>query len=167
MAPMYRVGDILRIIGKHHTGEEKAVSSVRMYATDNGYYFPGVDGLVPPRDVELVRRSKDGNPCGVVCERDEDPRHTCEHCRGVCFCEVNKRVSAEQTEELREAARILRDVAPSLPPLWGSLADPVAEWLEKHADVYEAQGFPRTSGLAPGKHPAWRVASKVLGQEKV
>lgn len=94
MGHLHRAGDLVRIIGRWHTGEEKVVSSVRMYATDNGYYFHGVDGLIPPKDVELVRRHEGPvNPCGSECER-EDVSHTCYCCRGVCWCEIKDRVAA-------------------------------------------------------------------------
>lgn len=103
MGRMHRAGDILRITGRYHTGEEKAVSSVRMYATDNGYYFRGVDGLIPPKDTELVRRHEGPNPCGSVCER-ADEAHTCYCCRGVCWCEVQRSVAERAAEERGQAS---------------------------------------------------------------
>lgn len=66
---------------------------------------------------------------------------------------------------LREAARTLRDVAPQINgPLQG-LADPVAEWLEYHAAMRDALGDVVQSLPVGLGHPAYVVASAVLGRK--
>ena len=87
-AVMYLAGDVLRVTSGPDEGKEMAVVSVRMFATDSGYYLKGGQGLYGPSEVELAHRREGGNPCGTECStRSHDLIDTCDHCRGVCFCE--------------------------------------------------------------------------------
>lgn len=69
-----------------------------------------------------------------------------------------------RTEWLREAATRLRDTAPALEPEWALLADPVAAWLDRHADMCDRLNPEFDSPLTDPSHPAWRVAAKVMGR---
>ncbi len=83
---MYRAGDLVTITDGELKGRTGEIVAVRMFATDNGYYLKGVEGLIPPSDVVLVQERAGGNPCGAEC--DPGPycsQHTCDHCRGVCL----------------------------------------------------------------------------------
>jgi hypothetical protein len=66
---------------------------------------------------------------------------------------------------LRNAARRLRDTAPMLESQWADMADPVADWLDRHADAYDRIGGITDSPIASPEHPAWRIARKVMGVE--
>lgn len=92
---MFLAGDILRVINGPDKGMEGAVVAVRMFATDRGYYLQGGEGdLYDPKNVELVRKREGGNPCGAECDnRSHDQIDTCDHCRGMCWCEVKRRVA--------------------------------------------------------------------------
>lgn len=84
---MYRAGDQVKILIGALTGTVRTVHSVRMYATDKGYYVRGGEGLYGPDQVEFVAASPDGNPCGAPCDdrTHESAGYThCDHCRGAC-----------------------------------------------------------------------------------
>jgi hypothetical protein len=82
---MHRAGDWLTVLDGPGKGCTLPVASVRMYATDNGYYLIGGGGLYRPHQVTLARERTDSNPCNQPCD---DQKHkltdTCDHCRGVC-----------------------------------------------------------------------------------
>ncbi|MEU1134439.1 hypothetical protein ABZ383_32040 [Streptomyces sp. NPDC005900] len=81
----YKAGDWLTILDGPGHGTTLQVNSVRMFATDNGYYLTGGAGLYSPQMVTLARERTNGNPCGAPC--DTALHHligTCDHCRGVC-----------------------------------------------------------------------------------
>jgi hypothetical protein len=85
---MYRAGDLIAITADGpDKGRIVEITSVRMFATDSGYFAKDIDGLLPPNIVTLARERTGGNPCGTPCN---DRRHTlidtCERCRGVCRC---------------------------------------------------------------------------------
>jgi hypothetical protein len=86
---MYKAGDWLVVLDGPGKGKTLKVTSVRMFATDNGYYLAGEAGLYPPPMVALARERTSGNPCSNPCD---DRRHralgTCDHCRGVCHCHL-------------------------------------------------------------------------------
>ncbi|KAB7835709.1 hypothetical protein [Streptomyces mobaraensis] len=70
-------------------GKILMIQSVRMFATDNGYYLAGGAGLYHPQMVALERERVSGNPCGTLCDAQEHRLiTTCGHCRGVCPCRV-------------------------------------------------------------------------------
>jgi hypothetical protein len=84
MTRFYKAGDHVTITHGPGAGETREIASVRMFATDSGYYLRGRDGLYSHRDVRLARQS-DGNPCGHSCDaQDHRLIRTCDHCRGIC-----------------------------------------------------------------------------------
>lgn len=92
---MYRAGDLIIITAGELEGQTVEITAVRMFATDNGYYAKGVGGLLPPSHVILVRERIGGNPCGTDCTAERSGTvHTCDHCRGVCYCEIKRAVAA-------------------------------------------------------------------------
>jgi hypothetical protein len=88
---MYRAGDWITITSGALAGRTVEISAVRMFATDAGYYAKGVDGLLPPDRVVLAQERTGGNPCGTPCDtRWHRNLHTCDHCRGMCFCRLGR-----------------------------------------------------------------------------
>lgn len=84
---MYKAGDHVLILIGEETGKTLPITSVRMFATDRGYYVRGGEGLYAPDQVRLVRERENGNPCGQLCDqRSHQTLKTCDHCRGVCTC---------------------------------------------------------------------------------
>ncbi|MDV9186829.1 hypothetical protein R6L23_01015 [Streptomyces sp. SR27] len=84
---MHMAGDWLTVLDGPDKGKTLPVASVRMFATDNGYYLVGGAGLYDPRMVVLTCERSDGNPCGAPCDdRQHDALKTCDHCRGMCRC---------------------------------------------------------------------------------
>jgi hypothetical protein len=82
---MHLAGDWLTVVDGPDKGQTLPVASVRMYATDNGYYLVGGNGLYRPREVTLARGRTGGNPCGSPCDgRSHELVDTCDHCRGMC-----------------------------------------------------------------------------------
>jgi len=87
----YRAGDIVTIINGPYNGHTSVILSVRMFATDSGYYLRGIDGLVSHKNVALAEERQGTNPCGTECSpRQHDLLDTCDHCRGVCLCHHNR-----------------------------------------------------------------------------
>lgn len=92
--PMYRAGDKVRILRGHGKGTVKEILSVRMYASDAGYYLPDErygPGLHLAWNVELVALRTGGNPCRADCDthahettRADGYDGHCDHCRGRC-----------------------------------------------------------------------------------
>lgn len=100
MRRYHKAGDTVRVLEGPGMGRELVVSSVRMFATDNGYYLHGGDGLYPPKQVELVTERTGGNPCGTECDsRKHNLVDTCDHCRGVCQCTAHRATTADRTTE--------------------------------------------------------------------
>lgn len=84
---MYRAGDWITVTDGELQGQTVQITSVRMFATDAGYWAKGVDGLLPPNRVVLAHERSGGNPCGAQCSvRAHELIGTCDHCRGVCLC---------------------------------------------------------------------------------
>jgi hypothetical protein len=89
MSAMHKAGDWLTIVDGPDQGATLQVVSVRMFATDNGYYLAGGAGLYSPGRVVLARERTDGNPCGAPCDdHQHDELRTCDHCRGMCLCHL-------------------------------------------------------------------------------
>lgn len=87
MRKYHRAGDTVLVLEGPDKGRALTVSSVRMFATDNGYYLQGGSGLYSPQQVELAAERTDGNPCGATCDaRKHSVIDTCDHCRGTCRC---------------------------------------------------------------------------------
>ncbi|MFH8257578.1 hypothetical protein [Streptomyces roseolus] len=100
MGKYHVAGDIVLVLEGPEKGQTLAVSSVRMFAADNGYYLKGGSGLYPPKQVKLVAERPAGNPCGAECEeREHDLVGTCYHCRGQCFCTLRREIAADRTPE--------------------------------------------------------------------
>lgn len=78
MTRRYKAGDTVRIL---HPGARDQVLDVACLL-DGLLFFPGIDGGIWPRDVELVRE-RAGNPCGRPCEHSPH-QSSCRHCRGLC-----------------------------------------------------------------------------------
>jgi len=88
---MYRAGDWVTITAGELQGQTLEIAAVRMFATDRGYYFRGVDGLIPSDRVSLARERIGGNPCGTECDgRRHELIGTCDHCRGKCHCYLRR-----------------------------------------------------------------------------
>ncbi|MET9956018.1 hypothetical protein ABZ135_31360 [Streptomyces sp. NPDC006339] len=84
---MHKAGDWLTITRGPDKGKTLQVSSVRMFAADNGYYLCGGRGLYSPKDVQMDRARDGGNPCAAPCTaRQHDLTGVCDHCLGVCRC---------------------------------------------------------------------------------
>lgn len=82
---MHKAGDWLTILEGPSNGKTLEVMSVRMFASDGGYYLVGGAGLYSPRMVALARERTGGNPCGQAFDdRMHDLLKTCDHCRGMC-----------------------------------------------------------------------------------
>jgi hypothetical protein len=91
---------MVRILEGPEKGQTLPVSSVRMFATDNGYYLKGGSGLYSPKQVELAAGRTAGNPCGAPCEdRKHDLIDTCDHCCGVCYCILRREMAADRADE--------------------------------------------------------------------
>jgi hypothetical protein len=105
---MYRAGDwVIPLVGQHK-GEEMSISSVRMFATDSGYYLKGdrEGGLYEPRQVKFSRERENGNPCGRPCvPRLHEILGTCDCCRGKCFCVLQDAVARASVREALEEKR--------------------------------------------------------------
>ncbi|MGQ4393822.1 hypothetical protein ACN6K5_003608 [Streptomyces violaceoruber] len=100
MRKYHKAGDTVLVLDGPEKGRRLTVSSVRMFATDNGYYLKGGDGLYSPKQVELAAERTAGNPCGSACEeRKHDLIDTCDHCRGVCFCWLDREMAADRATE--------------------------------------------------------------------
>jgi hypothetical protein len=85
----YKAGDIVTVTIGPNAGLIAEITSVRMFATDSGYYLRGGEGLYAHRDVIFTRARTDGNPCGKPCSTsDHAAIDTCDHCRGVCLCRI-------------------------------------------------------------------------------
>ncbi|GGV19843.1 hypothetical protein GCM10010275_71890 [Streptomyces litmocidini] len=80
MTRFLKAGDHVLITAGFGAGETREITSVRMFATDSGYYLRGGDGLYEHRNVALARE-RTGNPCDT---RSHDLIDTCDHCRGIC-----------------------------------------------------------------------------------
>jgi hypothetical protein len=88
---MHRAGDWITVTDGALKGQTFEIASVRMFATDNGYWVKGADGLLPPNQVALARERAGGNPCGTDCTKHKhDLIGTCDHCRGVCLCRYRR-----------------------------------------------------------------------------
>ncbi len=84
---MHKAGDLVTVLEGPDKGRALTVRSVRMFATDNGYYLAGGAGLYGPRMVALKQERTGGNPCREPCDaREHGLIRTCDHCRGVCSC---------------------------------------------------------------------------------
>jgi hypothetical protein len=87
----YKAGDIVTVINGPHNGQTATIGSVRMFASDSGYYLNGIDGLVSHKNVALHQERQGPNPCGSPCiQKDHDLLDTCDHCRGVCLCSIRR-----------------------------------------------------------------------------
>lgn len=81
---MYRAGDHVLVRVGRHAGHVLEIASVRMFATDNGYYLHDGEGLYAPNQVELAQE-RAGNPCGTACDtRSHNLIGACDHCLGNC-----------------------------------------------------------------------------------
>lgn len=80
---MHRAGDQVCVLDGPDKGRTLQISSVRMFATDNGYYLRGGAGLYRPEQVRLARGRAEGNPCGSECVHEHLP--VCDHCLGQCM----------------------------------------------------------------------------------
>lgn len=86
---MHKAGDLVTVLDGPDQGQTLPIRSVRMFATDNGYYLVGGAGLYSPHMVALARERTHGNPCGEPCDaRAHREVETCDHCRGVCHCHL-------------------------------------------------------------------------------
>ncbi|MFF8932395.1 hypothetical protein ACF1AO_34595 [Streptomyces longwoodensis] len=91
MRKYLKAGDSVLVLDGPEKGQTLTVSSVRMFAADNGYLLNGGRGLYPPKAVELVAERPDGNPCGAACDPGKhDALSTCDHCRGTCTCALHR-----------------------------------------------------------------------------
>lgn len=90
---MHRAGDEVTVLEGPEKGRTLQITSVRKYASDNGYHLRGGSGLYPPRRVRLARERTEGNPCATACEHDrvED----CQHCLGQCSCALRREMAAD------------------------------------------------------------------------
>ncbi|RSN55596.1 hypothetical protein DMH12_15365 [Streptomyces sp. WAC 04229] len=94
MGKYHKAGDQVRVLEGPESGQTLTVSSVRMFATDNGYYLKGGSGLYSPHQVELAAERITGNPCGAACvERKHDLIGVCDHCRGECRCWLDREMA--------------------------------------------------------------------------
>ncbi|TKS96317.1 hypothetical protein [Streptomyces lasalocidi] len=94
MRKCHRAGDSVLVLEGPEKGQTLTVSSVRMFATDNGYYLRGGSGLYSPKTVKLVAERPEGNPCSTACDQGKhDALGTCDHCRGTCACASNRAVT--------------------------------------------------------------------------
>ncbi|MGW2594771.1 hypothetical protein ACWCXC_31520 [Streptomyces sp. NPDC001515] len=83
---MYKAGDKLTVHVGTLAGQVREITSVRVFATDNGYYVKGGEGLYGPDQVSLYAERTGGNPCGADCDaRDHRMIGVCDHCTGKCF----------------------------------------------------------------------------------
>ncbi|MGV9278028.1 hypothetical protein [Streptomyces griseosporeus] len=97
---MYRAGDTVLVLEGPEAGQSLMISSVRMFATDNGYYLRGGSGLYSPKQVQLAAERTGGNPCGEPCnDRKHDLIGTCDHCRGQCNCALYRALAADRATE--------------------------------------------------------------------
>ncbi|MFJ4152769.1 hypothetical protein ACIP10_35070 [Streptomyces galbus] len=100
MRKYHIAGDAVLVLEGPGKGQTLTISSVRTFATDNGYHLRGASGLYSPRQVELVAERLDGNPCGTTCDQGQhDALSTCDHCRGTCTCALRRELAADRATE--------------------------------------------------------------------
>lgn len=89
---MHKADDRPTVLTGPGRGKTLEVVSVRMFATDNGYYLASGAGLYSTDMVALARERVNGNPCGDPCsEVEHEALRTCDHCRRVCACRLRHR----------------------------------------------------------------------------